>query len=245
MSEPPATLELSGVEESRWAEARRCFPVIQQLVKTPNRTRAHVVAAAAELGSSVTQVYEMLRRFLDNPRLTSLLHRQRGPIRGGVRLSAEINQLIDEAIETLYLTRQRPRLTDLVTQIRKRCREAGLTAPRRKAITARLNAKPRKEILARRRGYKAARDHYAPAIGSLEAEWPLALVQIDHTLVGRHCRGQPHARPDPAAVAHACHRCLHPLCRGLSLVPRGTIGNQRRTLHCARRAPEKPVACRT
>ena len=46
-----------------------------------------------------------------------------------------------------------------------------------------MRLKPRKEVTARREGRKAARDRFAPAIGSLEAEWPLSLVQIDHTLV--------------------------------------------------------------
>ena len=102
---------------------------------------------------------------------------------GGSRLPAEINQLIDETIESLYLTRQRPRLIDLVTEIRRRCRSAGLKPPSRKAVTARVHAKPRREVVARRHGQKAARDQYAPAIGLLEATWPLSLVQIDHTLV--------------------------------------------------------------
>ena len=42
---------------------------------------------------------------------------------------------------------------------------------------------PRRAIVSRRCGPKAARDQYAPAIGALEATWPLSLVQIDHTLV--------------------------------------------------------------
>ncbi|MFX4520382.1 integrase, partial [Acinetobacter baumannii] len=40
-----------------------------------------------------------------------------------------------------------------------------------------------REIVAKREGRKAARDRYVPAIGSLEAHWPLSLIQIDHTLV--------------------------------------------------------------
>ncbi len=100
---------------------------------------------------SRTQVYERLARFIADPRLTSLLPRRRGPTPGGSRLSREINQLIDEAIESLYLTRQRPRLIDLVTEIRRRCLAAGVKAPSRKAVTARVHAKPRREIVARRR----------------------------------------------------------------------------------------------
>jgi len=38
-------------------------------------------------------------------------------------------------------------------------------------------------VLAKREGRKAARDRYAPVKGSLNSDYPLALVQIDHTLV--------------------------------------------------------------
>lgn len=183
MSTIPAPPELSAIPESAWAEARRYFPVFHRLANTPKRNRSQIVAAAAELGCSRSLVYKLLRRFIADPRLTSLLSHQRGPTRGGSRLPSEIHLLIDEMIESVYLTRQRPRLIDLVTEVRLRCRAMGLKPPSRKAVTVRVHAKPRRDIVARRQGAKAARDRYAPAIGALEATWPLALVQIDHTLV--------------------------------------------------------------
>lgn len=212
MSDAPDAPELSGVAEPQWVEARRCFPVIQRLSRTPRRTEAQVVAAAAELGYSRAQVYALLSRFLADPRLTSLLPRRRGPTRGGSRLSREIDQLVDEVIETVYLSRQRPRLIDLVTEIRRRCRAAGLTAPSRKAVSARLSAKPRKEVVARRHGGKAARDQFAPAIGSLEADWPLSLVQIDHTpvdvIVVDSLTRAPIQRPWLTLAIDVCTRCV-------------------------------------
>jgi putative transposase len=142
-----------------------------------------VLAVAAALGCGPTHVYALLRRYTTDATLTSLLPERRGPDPGFSRLTAEMEALIDEAIETLYLTRQRPKIADLVVEIRRRSHALGLTPPGRKAITARLRAKPRRELVARREGGKAARDRFAPATGSLEATWPLSLVQIDHTLV--------------------------------------------------------------
>jgi putative transposase len=212
MSDTPTPPELSDVGEAEWTEARRCFPVIQRLCKTPRRTRAQVTAAAAELGYSRSQIYVLLNRFLLDPRLTSLIPRKRGPLRGRSRLSAEIDQLVNEVIETVYLTRQRPRLMDLVNEIRRRCRAAGLMAPSRKAVRTRLNAKRREEIIARRHGAKAARDQFAPAIGSLEAEWPLSLVQIDHTLVDviivDSLTRAPIQRPWLTLAIDVCTRCV-------------------------------------
>jgi putative transposase len=94
-----------------------------------------------------------------------------------------VDALIREVIDAVYLTRQRPRIVHLVEEVRRRCIGEGLPIPGRKAIVARLRARSAREIVAKREGPKAARDRYLPAVGSLEAHWPLSLIQIDHTLV--------------------------------------------------------------
>jgi putative transposase len=183
VSDTRRTPEISAVDESLWAEARRCLPVILELSARVGRSREDVIAAGAKLGYGPTYTYRLLNRYLVEPRLTSLLPQPRGRRQGVSQCSFEIDQLINEVIESMYLTRQRPRLSDLETEIRSRCHTLRLAPPSRKAITARVRLKPRKEVMARREGRKAARDRFAPAVGSLEAAWPLSLVQIDHTLV--------------------------------------------------------------
>lgn len=175
--------ELLSVDAGRWSEARRCLPLIRDLALRVKRTRADVEATATTLGFGPTRIYGLLRRYTLDPCLTSLLPRTAGRARGFSRCTAEIDALVDQSIEEIYLTHQRPKVMDLVGEVRKRCHALGLTPPGRKAITTRLRAKPPREALARREGKKAARDRYTPAIGSLEASWPLSLVQIDHTLV--------------------------------------------------------------
>jgi putative transposase len=204
--------ELSLVSEPQWEEAHRCLSVIQRLATSARRTRADVVAAAQELGYSRTQLYVLLGRYLADPRLTSLLPRRCGPPRGRSHFTREIDALVDEAIETVYLTRQRPKIMDLVTEVRRRCHALGLKAPGRKAITARVRAKPPREVMARREGGKAARDRFAPAIGSLQAVWPLSLVQIDHTLVDvivvDSVTRAPIQRPWLTLAIDVCSRCV-------------------------------------
>lgn len=183
MSEMTAAPELLSVSSTHWDQARRYLPIIRRLMDSPQRTRAEVVEAAGELGCGPTHVYSLLRRYTADPRLTSLLPGRRGAKQGRSRLSAEVDALINETIETFYLSRQRPRLMDLVLEVRKHCHARGLAAPGRKAIRTRLRTKPLREVLVRREGHKAARDRFAPVTGSLHAAWPLSLVQIDHTLV--------------------------------------------------------------
>ena len=183
MSQSPGTSDLSLVPEAQWEEARRCMSVIQPLANNPARGQEAIDNAVRELGFSRAQVYILLRRYLADPRLTSLLPRRRGPDRGFSKLKVEVEKLVDETIDAVYLAQQRPRVSDLVMEIRRRCRAVGLMAPGRKAISARLRKRPRREVMSKREGRKAARDRFAPVVGSLEATWPLSLVQIDHTLV--------------------------------------------------------------
>jgi putative transposase len=183
MSETPTAPELLSVKPPHWDRALRYLPVVRRLAESATRTLADVETAAAELSCSAVHLYALIGRYQADPRLTSLLPRRRGPAPGGSLLSAEIDALIDDAIQEVYLTRQQPKVSDLVTEIRRRCHAAQLKPPGRWAVTARVLAKPQSEVIARRRGRKASRDRFAPAIGSLEPKWPLSLVQIDHTLV--------------------------------------------------------------
>jgi len=183
MSGAPTAPELLSVAPPQWDRALRYLSVVRRLSESSTRTRAEVAAAAAELGCGVIHLYALLGRYQADPRLTSLLPRRRGPVPGGSLLSGEVNAVIDDAIRAIYLTRQKPRISDLLTEIRRRCHALQLKPPGRWAVTARLLAKPQSEVVARRLGRKAARDRFSPAVGSLKPKWPLALVQIDHTLV--------------------------------------------------------------
>jgi putative transposase len=64
----------------------------------------------------------------------------------------------------------------------------------------------------KRRGRTAARNRYRPAVGSLEAQWPLSLIQIDHTLVDvivvdSETR-KPIQRPWLTLAIDVCTRCV-------------------------------------
>lgn len=183
MSGAPTAPELLSVTPPQWDRALRYLSVVRRLTESSTRTRAEVAAAAAELGCRTAHLYELLGRYQADPRLTSLLPGRRGPSPGGSLLSVDVDAVIDDAIQSFYLTRERPKVSDLVKEIRRRCHAAQLRPPGRKAVRARLRAKSQSETIARRHGRKAARDRFSPAVGSLEPKWPLALVQIDHTLV--------------------------------------------------------------
>jgi putative transposase len=183
MSAAAGTPDLSGVPAAQWLEARRRHAAIRALAETPERTRADAEATAAVLGIDISFVYKLLARYEADPRVTSMLPRRRGRRDGDLVLAAEVDEVIQAAIDEMFLTRQRPRVSDLVTEIRRRCWTLGLPRPSRKTVQKRIDQRAPREVLARREGRKAARDRFAPATGSLDAPWPLSLIQIDHTLV--------------------------------------------------------------
>ena len=212
MSGAPTAPELLSVTPPQWDRALRYLGVVRRLVESSIRTRSEVAAAAAELGCGIAHLYELLGRYQADPRLTSLLPARRGPAPGGSLLSVEVDAVVDNAIQSFYLTRERPRVSDLVMEIRRRCHAAQLKPPGRKAVRARLRAKSQSEITARRLGRKAERDRFAPVVGSLEPKWPLALVQIDHTLVDvivvDSVTRMPIRRPWLTLAIDVCSRCV-------------------------------------
>jgi putative transposase len=126
--------DLSQIADHDWEIARRRLGTIRRLAETRNKTRARVAAAAKEIGCGVTQTYELLARYLASPRLTSLLPSRRGRQQGRSMLLAEVDQIIEVATDEIYLTRQKPKIMDMVREIRRRCRTAGLRPPSRGAI---------------------------------------------------------------------------------------------------------------
>jgi putative transposase len=174
---------LLDASDEAWEEARRWLPVIRSLANNPARTRGDVERAAAELGYGPTYVYRMLRRYMADPRLSSLVVGKVGLKRGTNLLDPAVDALIEEIIDRTYMTRQQSKMVTLIGAVQERCREAGLPVPSRSAVERRVKKRPAAEVLAARRGRKAARDRYGPVTGSLIAEYPLSLIQIDHTLV--------------------------------------------------------------
>ena len=138
--------DLLGVDGAAWDEARRCFPVIRRLAEDGARTRAKILAAARELGCGPTHVYALLRRYADVRRLTSLLPRMRGRRVGHNRLDPAVEAVIEVAIDEFYLTRQRPRIVALVSEVRRRCTAGGLPLPSRTAIAARVKDRKAREV---------------------------------------------------------------------------------------------------
>ena len=174
--------DIIDADDQDWAIGATRLRILAELGASDRIDRAAVMAAAEELQISRSRCYALLRRYRDSPTVTALAPRSRGRASGVRMLDAEVEALVEQAIDEFYLTRRCPSISQLAREIERRCIEKSLPCPTRKAITPRVRARDQQEVLRRRKGAAFARSKLGRIVGHLTEEMPLGLVQIDHTL---------------------------------------------------------------
>lgn len=190
---------LTKTSSADWHLACSREPAIRALIEMPRITRIALRDAGQELGLSRSRLYELVARYRETPVTSSLLDQADGFPKGRRRLMPDLENVIAAEIERFYLTRPKPKLAQLVRSIKHACHEQGMRAPTRTTIGRRVAAIGTKQLIKARDGPKAAADKCRPVFQSYEAEYPLQVVQMDHTpadiiIVDEHFR-RPLCRP--------------------------------------------------
>lgn len=205
--------DLAAISEADWAEAKRREAVIRPLAKQPT-SKAQRQAAMQTLGLVERRVYMLVRAYRQSGGLlTSLVPDKTDGGRGKSRLSENQDLIIQEAIEAVYLTRQRPPISRVIEEVSRRCHRTGIPSPSASAIRHRVQAVSTQETLRRRQGAKALRARTAPVIGACPASpYPLAIVQTDHTpvdlIVVDDLERKPIGRPYLTVTIDVYSRCI-------------------------------------
>jgi putative transposase len=206
--------DLAKLKGKRWAEALEIYEHIRPLVDMGrhHRSRADVGQVADKMGKHIATVYRWLETYEQSGMVSSLLRKQRSD-KGTVRIPAEVEAVIKETIEDFHLTSQRRTPTKTAAEVRKRCIQACLSAPDEKTVRTRINAVSGELQLRRREGAKAAAERYIPIRGSFPgADFPLAVVQIDHTpmdvIVVDDIHRKPINRPWLTTAIDVCSRMV-------------------------------------
>lgn len=175
---------LDGISSSDWKTAHQRLEMIQPLLDMTRRGRKDVMKHAHDVGCDVTTLYRWLKRYLPFRDLSTLIPQKRGWTKGRTRLAASAEAVIEEVIEDYYLTPQRPSEQHTIDEIKRRCLERHIQPPNKSTIRTRIQRIPEEERLRRRGQRRKARDKFRPVPGHFPgADFPLAVVQIDHTLV--------------------------------------------------------------
>ena len=210
------------IADAQWIEAHRRADAIRRFLRNRPDTRSvsEVLDLAKELGVSKATAYRLVKAFRAGATVTSLVDRKRGRPHGHSVLDDEREEIIRTTINAVFLTRNRPAISELVRKVEEKCIAANLSVPHRRTIVARVKSIDLQKR-AKRRGEPRIAKSTEAVPGSLNPSRPLELVQIDHTRADIFVvdRGNPAA--DRKAMAHARdgrlqpngHRVLRDNCR--------------------------------
>lgn len=175
-------VELSEIADDDWQVAQQRYAAISPLVGKMTIGREDAEQRAKEIGVNVATLYRWLKKFKATGSVTALIPSKRGWKQGNRRTNPDAEMIIREVIDDFYLTRQRPSPKHTVTEVKRRCVERGIEPPSHTTVRARISEIPERDRL-RSRGFKEkAANQFTPAPGKFpNADYPLAVVQIDHT----------------------------------------------------------------
>lgn len=175
--------DLEDVSSERWDEAKRRYGLIKSLLAPLERGKAEARKIAQQNGVGQATLYRWRRDFLNSGSLSALLPPKPEGGRGKARLeSSEVEAIISTMIKDYYMTDAHPSISSTHRKISELCQSAGLAVPNYQTVRRRIVWQSGRSMDAARFGEKFARETYDPILGSVpDANWPLALVMVDHT----------------------------------------------------------------
>ncbi|MBR7780618.1 DDE-type integrase/transposase/recombinase [Undibacterium sp. LFS511W] len=175
-------VDMAQIADEDWRIAQERFAAIKPLLNRMHIGRIAVEQRGKETGVDPATLYRWLQRYRAYGVVSALIPQKRGWKAGNSRIGADADALIEQVIRNFYLTPQRPTAQKTVLEVLRACQEKGIQAPGSSAIRARISRIAEREKL-RGRGYKEqAKNKFLPAPGSFpNADYPLAVMQIDHT----------------------------------------------------------------
>lgn len=179
----PERPDLSTIPEGLLAEAWQKYEIIKPLLDMPNRGRAEVEATAKAHGLATSTLYAWLKAFHQTGQVSVFLRKPRHD-KGQMALPEAVEEAVTTAIRLHYLNKQKKQPAKVIREVVTLCKKLGLTAPHPNTIRNRIKHLSDFEKTKAREGTKVARRKHFLSKGKFPgADFPLAVVQVDHTLV--------------------------------------------------------------
>jgi putative transposase len=163
------------------AEARRRLEIIKPLLECRQGRERLADKLAKQHRTSPRTLRRWVRSYEARQLLSDLAPQRRGREMPR-RLSKKVEAAIDTVIEEVFLTRQKVNARKAYEALKRRCAALKLSPPHENTFRRRLGEVSEKLKMERREGRKPARDRFGEVKGAFPgADFPLAVVQIDHT----------------------------------------------------------------
>lgn len=168
-----------AMTENERKEADRRLEILKRL---PSGTwkADEISRVAEEAGVTVRTLYRWREDLDPSAQLSSLRPKRKRKRRR--RLSKKVEAIIKDAIENHYLSEQKKIASKVVEAVNIACNAARLKPPSANTIRSRIEEISDRRKTKARHGAKAARDRHDEILGAFpHADYPLSVVQIDHT----------------------------------------------------------------
>jgi putative transposase len=174
--------ELVLVPDADWHEAQRRFSIIRPLLNLSRRPAELVAKAAREAGVHPITIYRWITTYERTERVSALITTKRDGGRGRSRLNPAVEKILNQTIEDHYISKQKRSVQSTCQEVKRQCINAKLEPPHPNTVRNRIAALSDQYKLNGRMGGKAAREKFSPVLSHFPgADWPLAVIQIDHT----------------------------------------------------------------
>lgn len=180
---PSPIYEIKTLSEDKWNLAQKRYDIIAPILKVNNK-RKLVVLASQENGISVPTIYRWIKLYNQTGLVSSLIGKEKSGGKGKSRLSPEIDRVINRTIDEVYLNSSKKSINKTIRVIHQKCLDKNLKVPHENTIRMRIKNLSEELKLRKRYGSKEARYKFEPHKGHFPgANYPLSVVQIDHTVV--------------------------------------------------------------
>ena len=170
--------------DAEWGLAVKRESIIRPLAAEGKLSAGLLHDAMLQLNVGRSVLYKLIQRYRRRPKTSSLLPLKRGRGSNVRVLDRNEEELLQACIHEFYLTPERPSMAALVRETRRRFFERQLSPPDYRTVHRRVEALDLRFVLGKREGSKRAREKCGPVrVSSLHADFPMDLVQIDHTLI--------------------------------------------------------------
>lgn len=172
MSDNPAA-------DEDWEEAEFRARVLAELPE--QLSEGDVAWAMRQLNVSRATVFRLAKQFREDARTSALLPSAPGPKPGMQPLDPAVEAIVARHYRDFYATRRKPTRTRFWREVATDCRARGLVPPSIRRLGRWLDLRDQGRLLARREGRDKAERRHLATPGTLTADRPLDIVQIDHT----------------------------------------------------------------
>jgi putative transposase len=174
--------DIEQLDEKLYEIAKKRFEIIKPILEGKIITKKEKEEWAKKNKINVTTLYDWINKYKATNTLLSLIpqYSKRGG-KGKSKLPKEVEIIVDTLIKERYLSYQKISISKLWREINATLVLKGYKKISYNTLRNRINALDERKVFKIREGKSAYNNKLRPSTKNFEAQYPLQIIQIDHT----------------------------------------------------------------